>query len=89
MCVVLFGREYHVFLICFDSTTVGYIVERIRGSASAEIGKTSRQIYKKIGLEESISKHLFVQKTAKKVRTALSLFTVNDPWQLPSVNFDM
>ena len=51
MCVVFFGREYHYFLICFDSTTVGEIEERVRGSASAAIGRrgeTSRQIYKKI-----------------------------------------
>ena len=60
MCVVLFGREYHVFLICFDSTTVGYIVERIRGSASAEIGKTSRQIYKKILALKKVSQSIYL-----------------------------
>jgi len=40
------------------------------------------------GLEGILSKHFCSSEEGFKVRTALSLFTVNDPCQLPSVNFD-
>ena len=42
------------------------------------------------GLKGILSKHFFFcSEDGFKVRTALSLFTVNEPCQLPSVNFDM
>jgi len=56
---------------------------RIRGSASAAIGrrwKTSRQIYKQIlALLPNSLKAFFCSKEGFKVRTAVTLFTVNDP----------
>ena len=40
------------------------------------------------GLEGILSKHFCSSEEGFKVRTALSLFTLNDPCQLNSVNFD-
>ena len=40
------------------------------------------------GLEGILSRHFCSSEEGFKVRTALSLFTVNNPCQLPFVNFD-
>ena len=56
-----------------------------------EAGKPVRAIYKQnSGLEGILSKHFFFcPEEGFKVPIALSLFAVNDPSQLPSVNLDI
>ena len=53
-------------------------------------GKPNREIYKKILALKELSQSIFCSEDGRgfKVRTALSLFTINDPCHLPSVNFE-
>ena len=77
-----FGHEHHDFPICFDARTARLDCGILYGRASAAIGrrwKTSRQIYKQILALKEFSQSIFCSEEGFKVRTAVTLFTVNDP----------
>ena len=84
-----FGCEYHDLLICFDARTVGYLQNTRQWICSdwktLENQLTDLQANSRLQGIWSI----FYSEEGFKVWTALSLFTVDDPCQLPSVNFDM
>ena len=86
-----FYREYHVFLICFDSRTVGWIAEYavVYLQRLEDATKPAAKFTSKFGPWRDYLKAFFCSEDGFKVRTDLSLFTVNDPCQLPSVNFDL
>ena len=86
MCVLFFRREYILTLELSArlQNTRQYIY-----SVWKTLGNQSANLQANYGLEGILSKHFFCLEDGFKVRTALSLFTVNDPCRLPSVNFDM
>ena len=74
VCSFFFFCEFHDFLICSDAKTHSPLDCGILSSASAAIGGVTLE-----NQSANLQAHFFFQ-----VQTALSLFTINAPHQLPS-----
>ena len=74
VCSFFFFCEFHDFLICSDARTHSPLDCGILGGASAVIGRVTLE-----NQSPNLQAHFFFP-----VQTALSLFTINAPHQLPS-----
>ena len=85
MCVDFIVREYHDFLICFDTGSHRQCI----CSCGKTVENKSANLQTRSGLEGIPSKYFSIQKEGYQVRTALSMLTVKVICQIPFVNFDM
>ena len=85
MCVDVFVREYHDFLISFDAGSH----RQCMCSYWKTLENKSANLQLRSGLEGILSKYFSIQKEGFQVQTALSMLTVKVICQIPFVNFDM
>ena len=88
-CVYFFFFcRWHVFLICFDTRTVGWIEENaaVHLQRLGDAGKPVGKFKSKFWLWRNSIKAFFSSEEGFKVRTARSSFIIHDPCQLPSVH---
>ena len=85
MCVDVFVREYHDFLISFDAGSHRQCI----CSYWKTLENKSANLQLRSGLEGILSKYFSIQKEGFQVQTALSMLTVKVICQIPFVNFDM
>ena len=79
---------YHELIFAYPCLSLRLFTQQC-SAAILRCWKTSRQIYKQILALKKLLNNFFCSEEGFKDRTTLSLFTVNGPCQLPTVNFDM